>query len=160
MIRQAKLNDLESIIEIEHICFPIAEAASADSLEKRLNVFQECFYVAEINNEVVGFINGCMSDENRVRDEAYENINFHNPDGLYQMVFGLDVLPNYQHQGIAKELMYTFIEISKKRHKKGILLTCKKHLIGFYEQFGFVNQGVSNSTHGDAVWYDMELLFN
>ena len=43
--------------------------------------------------------------------------------------------------------------------RKGIVLTCKERLIGFYAQFGFVDEGVSVSTHGDVVWHQMRLTF-
>lgn len=33
-------------------------------------------------------------------------------------------------------------------------------LIPFYETFGFINEGVSASVHGGAVWYDMRLRFS
>ena len=39
------------------------------------------------------------------------------------------------------------------------MLTCKERLIGFYAQFGFVDEGVSVSTHGDVVWHQMRLTF-
>ena len=39
------------------------------------------------------------------------------------------------------------------------MLTCKERLIGFYARFGFVDEGVSASTHGDVVWHQMRLTF-
>ena len=83
----------------------------------------------------------------------------HNPNGAYQTVFGLDVLPEYQHNGYASQLMNHLIKVSKERNKKGIILTCKDHLIGFYESFGYRHLGVSASNHGDAKWNDMLLEF-
>ena len=55
--------------------------------------------------------------------------------------------------------MESLIKLSKERGKKGIVLTCKEHLIHFYEKFGYKNMGKSNSVHGGAVWYDMLNLF-
>ena len=72
-------------------------------------------------------------------------------------VFGLDVHPNYQHQGLAHTLMNGYITLAKERNKKGIFLTCKDHLIGFYESFGYKHLGVTSSTHGEAKWNDMYL---
>ena len=48
---------------------------------------------------------------------------------------------------------------AKKEGKKGIVLTCKDRLVHYYAKFGFVNEGVSESTHGDVVWYQMRLTF-
>ncbi|MFR6359233.1 MAG: hypothetical protein ACLUNV_06250 [Sutterella wadsworthensis] len=48
---------------------------------------------------------------------------------------------------------------ARPRSRRGLILTCKERLIHYYEQFGFVNMGVSASEHGGAVWYDMTLEF-
>ena len=37
------------------------------------------------------------------------------------------------------------------------MLTCKDKLLHYYAKFGFVNEGVSASTHGGVVWYQMRL---
>jgi putative heme iron utilization protein len=42
-------------------------------------------------------------------------------------------------------------------NKSSVILTCKDHLIKYYETFGYVNLGVSSSVHGGAKWYDMVL---
>ncbi|MDD4297169.1 MAG: GNAT family N-acetyltransferase, partial [Ruminiclostridium sp.] len=44
-------------------------------------------------------------------------------------------------------------------NRKGLILTCKEHMIDYYSKFGFKNKGISNSQHGGAVWYDMILEF-
>ena len=46
-----------------------------------------------------------------------------------------------------------------KEGEKGLILTRKDRLIHYYEKFGYVNLGVSESVHGGAVWYDMLLEF-
>ena len=160
-IRLANKNDIEQIIKIESICFPKAEAATAESFHQRFEVFPENFIVAEDKkeNKIVGFINGCTTDKPELPDELYEDANLHKKDGDYQTVFGIDTLPEYQHQGIASHLMNNLIEVSKKRNKKGIVLTCKDHLIHFYEKFGYKCYGVSKSNHGGAKWNDMVLNF-
>jgi len=53
--------------------------------------------------------------------------------------------------------MRALMKVAQTKHCKGMILTCKKELIGFYEQFGYVNMGISDSTHGGVVWYDMLL---
>ena len=39
------------------------------------------------------------------------------------------------------------------------VLTCKDKLVHYYEKFGFQNEGVSESVHGGAMWYQMRLTF-
>ena len=42
--------------------------------------------------------------------------------------------------------------------RKGLVLTCKERLIPYYSKFGYVNEGLSVSMHGNAVWYEMRRL--
>lgn len=159
-VREANRADLEEIIIIESECFPIAEAAKEEDIRKRFDAFKENFIVAVEEGKVVGFINGCTTDKPELPDELYHDTKLHNPNGDYQTVFGLDVLPNFRNKGIAEKLLNSFIELSKERGKKGMVLTCKDHLVHYYEKFGFKNQGVSDSSHGGAKWNDMILFFN
>ena len=109
------------------------------------------------NGKIIGFVNGCTTDKPELPDELYHNPLLHNAAGGYQTVFGLDVLPEYRKKGVAGELLKQMISLSKSRNKKGIILTCKDYLIGYYEKFGFENQGVSASSHGVAKWNNMFL---
>ena len=89
----------------------------------------------------------------------YHDVSLHIPEGDYQTVFGLNVLPDYRHRGIAGKLVDYFVELARKRGKKGVVLTCKAHLIGFYENHGFQCFGEADSSHGGAKWYDMRNIF-
>jgi len=159
MIRNALSTDLEVLADIERTCFPEAEAASAQELCVRYAAFPENFFVAELDGRVVGFINGCTTDAPCLPDELYHDPALHCPGGAYQTVFGLDVLPEYRRHGIAGQLMNRLVEEARSRGCKGVVLTCKDHLVHYYERFGFVCQGVSASTHGGARWNDMLLKF-
>ena len=89
----------------------------------------------------------------------FEDSSLHNPNGAYQSIFGLDVIPEKRKNGIAAELMNHIIEDARKKGRKGLILTCKDRLIHNYEKFGYKNLGVSKSVNGGAVWYDMLLEF-
>lgn len=156
-IRKVRPEDVDGAAYVESICFPAAEAAGRDALEKRIQAFPDSFFVAVDNGQIIGFINGAVTDSRVIRDEMYEEIGLHNPKGAYQSVFGLDVLPEYQRRGIAADLMKHLIEEAGKCGRKGLILTCKDRLIPFYEKFGYRNMGLSESVHGNAVWYDMIL---
>ena len=158
-IRQASIKDLDSVTKVESICFPEAEAATRESLKQRINTFLESFFVAEIDGKIIGFINGCIINGTFIYDKLYEDCTPHIPDGDYQTIFGLDVIPDYRNHGIAKQLMNYMIEVSKLTGRKGVILTCKEKLIHYYTKFGYVNKGISESVHGGAEWYDMILEF-
>lgn len=158
-IRTAVSEDLDQVIAIEAVCFPKAEAADRVSFAHRLATFPDSFFVAVHDGKIIGFVNGCVTNEKTIRDEMYEDSSLHDPKGAYQSIFGLDVLPEYQRQGIAAKLMEQMIRDAKERGRKGLILTCKDRLIHYYEKFGYKNKGVSQSVHGGVVWYDMLLEF-
>ncbi|PJI08222.1 MULTISPECIES: GNAT family N-acetyltransferase [Clostridium] len=158
-IRQVSLEDLDRVSEIEEICFPEKEAASRESLKKRIITFPQTFFVAEKDEEIIGFINGCVTNATSIYDEMYEDSSLHILDGDYQAIFGLDVMPDYRKQGVGAQLMNYMIKMAKVAGRNGIILTCKKKLIHYYSKFGYVNKGTSKSVHGGATWYDMILKF-
>jgi ribosomal protein S18 acetylase RimI-like enzyme len=156
-ITNALISDLNGIEELEAKCFPPAEAATKESFESRIKVFPESFFVAKIKGEVIGVVNGCVTNSPVIYDEMFHDDREHMQDAENQSIFGLLVDPQYQNKGIAAILLNHIIEISKQRNKKAVILTCKDRLIHYYEKFGFENKGVSKSSHGGAIWYDMFL---
>lgn len=160
VIRKVRPGDIDEIVYIESVCFPAAEAAGRCELRQRAETFPDSFFVAMENDTVVGFINGAVTDRRVIEDVMFENPALHQPDGAYQSIFGLDVIPQYRRHGIAAALMNRLIGEAKSCGRRGLILTCKYGLIPYYERFGYVNSGVSGSVHGGAVWYDMILEFN
>ena len=139
VIRHAVLQDLEMISELENACFPESEAASEKDLYHRIQVFPENFWIVELGGRIISMINGMVTDIQNLTDEMYENADMHNKNGAWQMLFS--------------------VVDSVKANRKGIVLTCKKKLIGFYKKFGFVNEGISDSVHGNTIWYQMRKTF-
>lgn len=159
MIRKAEMADLDRLTEIESICFPSAEAAGREALEQRLRAFPLHFWVMEEEGLVIGFINGMATDEPVITDVMFENAFLHKADGQWQSVFGLDVLPAYRGRGYAAQLMQALIADARAAGRRGCILTCKAHLLHYYEKFGYRSLGISDSQHGGAQWYDMVLEF-
>lgn len=159
MIRMEKatVQDAKCLAQLEALCFPEAQAASEAAIQRRLEVFGDHFLVLKKDGNIIGMINGCCSNRSAICDEMYANADLHDPSGCYQMIFGLDVHPQHRHQGYAQMLMEAMIQQTKAAQRKGLVLTCKKSLLSFYEQFGFCNRGISASIHGGVTWYDMLL---
>ena len=158
IIRHAVLQDLEMISELEKVCFPESEAASEKDLYNRIQIFPENFWLMEQNGRIISMINGMTVDIPNLLDEMYQNANMHNENGAWQMLFSVVTHPDFQNKGYAGLLMNQVIYDSVKANRKGIVLTCKEKLVGFYEKFGFVNEGISASVHGNTVWYQMRKL--
>ena len=57
------------------------------------------------------------------------------------------------------ELLKRAIADAKDQGRKGLVLTCKDRLVHYYAKFGFENEGVSESVHGNIVWNQMRLKF-
>lgn len=159
LIRNAKKEEAALLAQIEAECFPAAEAAGKKDIEARMDVFEDCFFVAETNGKIVGFINGAVAKEASLPDQMYHDASLHDPNGAYQTVFGLDVLPAYRRNGIAGRLLERMIHHARECQRKGVVLTCKDHLVHYYAGFGFKHCGVADSTHGGAKWNEMKLLF-
>ena len=158
-IRQATIDDLTEITALEAVCFPPAEAAPKAAFESRLKVFADYFWLLLDDGKLIGMINGMATDILKLSDEMFEDASMHNENGAWLMIFGVATLPEYRKQGCASRIMKRVINDAKQQGRKGLVLTCKEHLIHFYEEFGFVSEGVSGSVHGGAVWYDMRLTF-
>lgn len=66
---------------------------------------------------------------------------------------------NFVCSGVAAARMNAFLAQAKARGAAGAALTCKAHLVHYYERFGYRNEGISASVHGGAVRYDRVLRF-
>ena len=159
-IRPVKDEDLKKVAEVEALCFPAAEAAGYEDFMERYKTCKNSFFVAETEDgEIAGFCNGCCADTDYLADALYHDATLHNPDGDYQMIFGLDVNPKFQKQGIGEALMRHMVKSAGERDKKAVVLTCKDHMIPFYKRIGYEYIELSDSTHGGAKWHKMMYRF-
>ena len=159
-IRNAALTDLAAVTAVEAACFPAAEAATEQDFAKRLQVYANHFWLLEDEaGRLISFVNGLVTDEASLRDEMYADASFHNEQGAWQMIFGVNTLPEYRCRGFAGQVLRQVIADAQAQGRRGCVLTCKEALLHYYESFGFVNEGVSESVHGGVVWYEMRLTF-
>lgn len=158
-IRTATTADLAQIAHMESVCFPAAEAATPERFAQRLQYYPNHFWILLDGAVMVGFVNGMVTDEPDLRDEMYEDASLHDENGAWQMIFGVDTIPAYRRRGCAQQLLNHVIQEARVQGRKGLVLTCKEALLHYYGKFGFVNEGVSGSTHGDVLWYQMRLTF-
>ena len=145
-IRYATMADLDDIASVESVCFPVLEAATKEEFEQRIKYFGNHFWL--------------MFDEANLTDEMYENASMHNENGAWQMIFGVNTLPEYRRCGYAKELIKKAILDAREQNRRGLVLTCKESLVPYYSKFGFIDEGITDkSTHGNVLWHQMRLDF-
>ena len=142
-IRKATIDDLALVSAVEAECFPPAEAATKDSFKERLIYYGNHFWLLFEKGKLISFADGMVTNLADLTDEMYEKADMHDEHGAWQMIFGLN----------------TVIHDAEKEGRRGLVLTCKKELIHYYGKFGFLNEGISVSVHGNVVWYQMRLTF-
>lgn len=158
-IRTAQMKDIDAIAAVEAACFPPAEAATREELEERLQYYKNHFWLMFEDDCLVAFVDGMVTNRQDLADEMYENARLHEEQGDWQMIFGVNTLPEYRRRGLAEQLIKRAIEDARTQGRKGLVLTCKDKLIHYYAKFGFENEGISESTHGNVTWNQMRLTF-
>lgn len=158
-IRTATIADLAQIAAVEAECFPAAEAATKEEFEERIKYYGNHFWLMFEGEKLIAFVDGFVTDKPDLTDEMYERAEMHDENGAWQMIFGVNTIPTYRKHGYAGQLLQCAIEDARKQGRKGLVLTCKEKLIAYYAKFGFVNEGISESVHGNVIWYQMRYKF-
>lgn len=152
--------ETEQAAEVEAICFPPNEACTEESMKRRIAKTPELFLVAvdKQTGKIAGFLNGIATDETSFRDEFFTEENLHNPEGKTIMLLGLDVLPQYRNQGLARELVNHYLCRERENGRHLILLTCLEAKVEMYQNMGFHDEGLANSTWGGEQWHEMSYV--
>lgn len=161
-IRTATIDDLAQVTAVETACFLPAEAATEAEFKERLHFYGDHFWLLfgdMTEAKLIGFVDGMVTDLEDLTDEMYEKAAMHQENGQWQMIFGLNTLPEYRCQGYAGILVEQVIAAAKEQGRQGVVLTCKEQLVHYYAKFGFVDEGISASTHGNVVWHQMRIKF-
>lgn len=159
-IKYATTEDIAAIAAVEAECFPPAEAATQTDFIDRVKYYGNHFWLMYEEEKLIAFVDGFVTEEPDLTDEMYENAMMHNEAGAWQMIFGVNTLPDYRRRGYAGKLIQCAIDDAKQQGRKGLVLTCKEKLIPYYAKFGFSDEGISDkSFHGNVVWHQMRLVF-
>lgn len=155
--RNVKIEETEQTVLIEQICFPPNEACSEKHMQERVAAAPDMFLVAvdKETGKIAGFFNGLATSEKVFRDEFFTDASLHDPNGDTVMLLGLDVLPEYRGQGLARALVEQYVLREQEKGRKTLLLTCLKEKVQMYEKFGFLDLGIANSTWGGEEWHEM-----
>ena len=87
----------------------------------------------------------------KIQKDSY---NWFLDEGLREVFRDVDTITDY-----TGNLELSFLDYSMNEPPKYTVEECKERLLPYYAKFGFVNEGVSGSTHGGVTWYQMRLTF-
>ena len=152
-------DEVEQAIAIEQICFPPNEACSPKAMTERIAKVPQLFLVAidKSIGKLAGFLNGVATDEEKFRDEFFTDIDLCDENGKNVMLLGLDVLPEYRGQGLARELVHRYSLRERANGRKKLFLTCLEQKVEMYKKFGLQDLGIADSTWGGEEWHEMVL---
>lgn len=152
--------EADQAVAIEQICFPPNEACSEKHMKKRIAKAPELFLVAvdKETGRLAGFLNGLSTNEEIFRDEFFTDEDLYEPAGRNVMLLGLDVLPEYRGQGLARELVRQYANRECEKGRQSLILTCLDAKVKMYEKMGFADKGIANSTWGGEEWHEMSCV--
>ena len=104
-IRTATIADIDAIAKVESLCFPQAEAATREQIAERVKAYGNHFWLMLDEVKLIAFVDGMVTDEADLTDEMYEKADMHNEQGQWQMIFGVNTIPEYRRNGYAGELI-------------------------------------------------------
>ena len=147
----------ETAAEVERICFPPHEACSRNMMLERVEKAPELFLVAidKRTGKMAGFLNGLSTEETSFRDEFFTDASLHRPEGRNIMLLGLDVLPEYRGQGLAREIVRQYMQRERENGRQSAVLTCLEEKVGMYQKMGFCDCGIADSSWGGEQWHEM-----
>ena len=119
-IRYADMSDLAAVTAVEAACFPPAEAATQQDFAQRLRYYSGHFWLMFDGGTLIAFVDGFVTDEPDLTDDMYENAALHNENGAWQMIFGVNTLPEYRQHGYAGELLRRAIDDARKQGRKRV----------------------------------------
>ena len=160
--RSIRPEETGMIADIEAVCFPPNEACSRTFIDALASVNSDRFLAAvdKETDKIAGCLYGLATNENFFNDAFFTEVSTHDPDGRNIMLLGLEVMPEYRKQGLARELVFNYCRREQERGIRRLLLTCHADKVKMYKRLGFTDIGESASTWGGSKWHEMYVILN
>ena len=154
-IRAAAPEDLPRCAAIEAACFPRELAASEETIRRRIETYPGHVLVGLVEGEIVGYIMGPVVDRPAIEDFMFSDPGCHHPDGAYQAVLSLAVMPAGQRRGYGGQLVHAMAALARREGRRAVILACREDKARCYEALGFTRRGPSAPLHGVTGWCSM-----
>jgi len=154
-IRKATVSDLSGIIKVERDAYPPHRQAIISVFKKRLELFEEGFFVLEIGNVIAGFCIGLLTNDIVSLDELdIPDEQLHNPQGPVYELRSLTIMKKFQGQGFGQLLIKKQLAKVKELGKKHFRFTAARDVEKFYEKLGFKRITPYENFHNveQAIW--------
>jgi len=155
VFREVSMADLERCYSIESEAYEGDEAATREKIALRIQQYPEGFLGAELNGELIGFINSGCAWNVVMSDEEFKELIGHDGAAPNVVIMSVVLDPACQGKGYAGLMMREFVNMMKEKGKKSIHLMCKTHHIELYKKFGYLYIKPSESDHGGMAWHEM-----
>ena len=146
VIKHASRKDIAALTAVETACFPPAEAATEKEFIDRVQYYGNHFWLLYEGDKLLAFVDGFVTDEPDLTDVMYEDAALHNEQGAWQMIFGVNTLPEYRRHGYAGQLLRRAVADARQQGRKGLVLTCKERLLPYYAKFGFQDEVMTDKS--------------
>jgi ribosomal-protein-alanine N-acetyltransferase len=139
LIRHCRTNDLDRVYDIERTSFP--DYWTKVSLEYLLRINSQGFFVAEINEKIIGYAIASIER------------NLWKPWKTFGHLVNIAVDPEFRGKGIGRELAETVIEYLKSKKIRKVILEVRTSNIvakNLYASMGFLETGVKEKYYEDG----------
>jgi len=106
-IRYASYQDWQQLELLEQLCWPVELQTSSAELISRIQNYQQGQFVLELNGQVVGVIySQRIASQNTVLAMTADTVaRFHDPNGSFVQLLGLNILPEMQNKQLGSQLL-------------------------------------------------------
>ena len=128
-IRKINLKDYEDIVKLQMKCFPTMKPWKKEQIQNQINIFPEGQMCIEYKRKIIASSSSLIVDIEiydkehnwyEISDRGY--ISNHNPDG--DTLYGIEIMvdPEYQGNGLSRQIYNTRKELAIKYNLRRIVL--------------------------------------
>ena len=147
MIRKAKINELDEIMNMYTSCVDGMQKANIDQWDSTYpnrkiiskDIRNKTFYIFLINDEIIGGIN-----IDKIQDKTYLDIKWKDKGNKFLVVHRLAVRQEFWKKGIGNKLMIFAESLVKEKRLNSIRLdtySSNPIAINFYLNLGYIKKG-------------------